>query len=139
MSPGDPVLVKLDGHQGWKQRGEIIKPVAKRSYLLKTPEGSVLRRNRRNIRPLHVNDNDPPLPFSRFVIAPTSSTAVPPPTTTIPTDTPAVVPADTPNSPISGASAPTASPIAPSAAPHNASSTTITRSGREVKIPVRFQ
>ena len=52
------------------------------------------------------------------------------------------MPADTPNSPISapdGASAPTASPIAPSAAPHNARSTTTTRSGREVKIPVRFQ
>ena len=30
MSPGDPVLVKLDGHKGWKQSGEIIKPVAKR-------------------------------------------------------------------------------------------------------------
>ena len=105
-----------------RNRGEIIKPVAlaKRSYLLKTPEGSVLRRNRRNIRPLHVNDNDPPLPFPKFVAAPTFSTAVPPPTITIPTDTPAVVPADTPISAPDGASAPTAYPIAPSAAPHNA-------------------
>ncbi|KAK3758206.1 hypothetical protein RRG08_019679 [Elysia crispata] len=139
MPPGDPVLVKLDGHKGWKQRGEIIKPVAKRSYLLKTPEGSVLRRNRRNIRLLHVNDNDPPLPFPRFVAAPTSSPAVPAPTITTPTDTPAVVPADTPISAPDGASAPTASPVTSSAAPHSACSTTITRCGSEVKIPVRFQ
>ncbi|KAK3795955.1 hypothetical protein RRG08_042949 [Elysia crispata] len=86
MSPGDPVLVKLDGHK-----------------------------------------------------APTSSTAVPAPTITTPTDTPPVVPADTPISAPDGASAPTAFPVASSAAPHSARSTTITRSGREVKIPVRFQ
>ncbi|KAK3751553.1 hypothetical protein RRG08_043143 [Elysia crispata] len=84
----------------------------------------------RNIRPLHVNDNDPPLPFPRFVAAPTFSTAVPAPIITTPTDTPAVVPADTPISAPDGASAPTASPVASSAAPH---------SGREVKISVRFQ
>ena len=70
--------------------------------------------------------------------APTSSTAVPAPTITTPTDTPTVVPADTPISAPDGASAPTASPVASSAAPHIARSTTITRSGREVKIPVRF-
>nr|KAG5689645.1 hypothetical protein BaRGS_029884 [Batillaria attramentaria] len=39
LSPGDPVLVKLDGQKGWKLPAEVIGKCAPRSYLIQTPSG----------------------------------------------------------------------------------------------------
>ena len=48
LRPGDPVAVKLDGEKGWKQSATVVESCAARSYILRTPEGADLRRNRRH-------------------------------------------------------------------------------------------
>ena len=50
LLPGDPVRIKLDGEKGWKQPAVVVEPCARRSYLLRTPEGGELRHNRHHIR-----------------------------------------------------------------------------------------
>ena len=49
LSPGDPVLVKMDGEKGWKLPGEVVRKCAPRSFLVLTPRGH-LRRNRRHLK-----------------------------------------------------------------------------------------
>ena len=56
LSPGDPVLVKLDEQKGWKLPAEVIGKCAPRSYMIQTPTGQV-RRNRRHLRLCPGNSN----------------------------------------------------------------------------------
>ena len=52
LQPGDAVLMKLDQQKGWKTPGVVIaKSSMPRSYVVKTPQ-SVVRRNRRHLRPV---------------------------------------------------------------------------------------
>ena len=83
LHPGDPVVVKLDGEKGWKQPAEVVKPCAERSYILKTPQGGELRRNRRHIRlcPPIDNEGTPEPPSST-----TAEPSTPPPSTAAPAE-----------------------------------------------------
>ena len=66
LSPGDPVLVKLDEQKGWKLPAEVVGKCAPRSYTIQTPTGKV-RRNRRHLRRCPGNFNlqsHSPMPFS---------------------------------------------------------------------------
>ena len=51
LKPGDPVLMKLDHQKSWKTpaivTGEGITP---RSFVIETPQGATLRRNRRHLQ-----------------------------------------------------------------------------------------
>ena len=62
LHPGDPVVIKLDGQKGWREKG-IVKGEADtpRSYNVETPSGTQ-RRNRRHLKIMsptntHVSDN----------------------------------------------------------------------------------
>ena len=49
--PGDAVRMKLDQQKGWKTPGVVIaKSSTPRSYVIETPQ-SIVRRNRRHLRP----------------------------------------------------------------------------------------
>ena len=51
LQPGDSVRVKLDQQKGWKTPGKVIaRSLTPRSYVVQTPF-SVVRRNRRHLRP----------------------------------------------------------------------------------------
>jgi RNase H-like domain found in reverse transcriptase/Reverse transcriptase (RNA-dependent DNA polymerase)/Integrase zinc binding domain/Retroviral aspartyl protease len=116
LKPGDVVRVK---HNGQLVKGEVVnKHEAPRSYIVKTTEGSTLRRNRRHL--IVTGESRPdcrpaPLPTSGLVSpeTPTVTSSTPPPMSSRPSPTPA----------------------APSVARRP---TLTTRSGRSVKPPVRF-
>ena len=51
LQPGDAVHMKLDQQKGWKTPGVVIaKSSTPRSYVIETPQ-SIVRRNRRHLRP----------------------------------------------------------------------------------------
>lgn len=50
LNPGDPVLIKLEGEEKWQKPAEVVESDAPRSYIVKTPDGAELRRNRRHLR-----------------------------------------------------------------------------------------
>ena len=51
LQPGDAVHMRLDQKKGWKTPGVVIaKSSTPRSYVIETPQ-SIVRRNRRNLRP----------------------------------------------------------------------------------------
>ena len=51
LQPGDAVHMKLDQQKGWKTPGVVIaKSSTSRSYVIETPQ-SIVRRNRRHLRP----------------------------------------------------------------------------------------
>lgn len=51
LQPGDAVLTKLDQEKAWVTPAVVLKDsVTPRSYLINTPQGAVLRRNRRHLR-----------------------------------------------------------------------------------------
>ena len=49
LSPGDPVLIKMDGEKGWKLPGEVVRKCAPRSFLVQTPRDH-LRQNRQHLK-----------------------------------------------------------------------------------------
>ena len=49
LKNGDRVRVKTDKKKTWSDTGTIIETVAKRSYLVNTPQGTY-RRNRRHLQ-----------------------------------------------------------------------------------------
>ena len=49
LIPGDRVRVRQDAKPHWKDKGEVLKRVMPRSYNVKTENGAVLRRNRRDL------------------------------------------------------------------------------------------
>lgn len=116
LQPGDVVRVQ---QKGQLVRGEVVsQDESPRSYAVKTEGGSTLRRNRRQLIRTKESRPDcrpPPLPSA----APTSSLTSSPP----PTSGPCPHRAATPAAPPSGAQP------APALK---------TRSGRQVKRPVRF-
>ena len=116
LCPGDPVLIKLDGEKGWKQPAVVMQPSAQHSYLLKTPAGAELRRNRRHIRPDTSAD-------CRLPLKPNPQ----------PHPEPAATPLAAP--PIPG---PEHQPLIPVLAEQSPGQT-FTRSGRRIVRPSRFQ
>ena len=56
LQPDNSVHVKLDQQKGWKTPGKVIKrSLTPRSYVVQTPF-SVVRRNRRHLRPATTPD-----------------------------------------------------------------------------------
>ncbi|CAB4002796.1 Hypothetical predicted protein [Paramuricea clavata] len=49
LIPGDRVRVRQDAKPRWKDKGEVLKRVMPRSYNVKTGNGAVLRRNKRDL------------------------------------------------------------------------------------------
>jgi hypothetical protein len=49
LIPGDSIRVRQDAKPHWKDKGEVLKRVMPRSYNVKTENGAVLRRNRRDL------------------------------------------------------------------------------------------
>ncbi|KAK7105840.1 hypothetical protein V1264_017168 [Littorina saxatilis] len=49
LEPGETVKIKIDGEDGWRQSGRVVEQCATRSYVVQTPTGR-LRRNRRHLR-----------------------------------------------------------------------------------------
>jgi transposase InsO family protein len=141
LQPGQPVVLKLDGDRGWKQPAEVVKMCAPRSYLVRTPDGSELRRNRRNIRPRERSPTSPLPPLSYLPPPPTPQSPVRRPQ---PSQSPTRL-ASLPRSPQSPL--PTSQPQPqpqqqqPSTAPNPAagSSPYYTRSGRLVVKPTRYR
>ena len=60
LTPGDKVLIKCDGEKGWKQTALVMNKCASRSYMVQTPEGSILRRNRRHLQKVQQGDSPTP-------------------------------------------------------------------------------
>lgn len=51
LQSGQAVRVKLDGEKGWKMSAKVISKCSEpRSYIVKTDNGAVLRRNRRHLQ-----------------------------------------------------------------------------------------
>ena len=74
LSPGTEVLQKLDHERQWTSPATVIKRVASRSYLIKTPFCSV-RRNRKHLRPTVTFRSNP-----EVVVLKNKSDDTPPPT-----------------------------------------------------------
>ena len=136
LLPGDPVAVRLDGEKGWKQLATVVESCAPRSYILRTPEGAELRRNRLHIRKRTGGGT----PFISRPIA-----------TPVATPSPATQqPANLPSSPQSADQQPT---VEQSEGDHPLQSSTSiqpssqgptpmnkhTRSGRRIVCPARFR
>ena len=43
LSPGNPVLIKMDGEKSWKLLGEVVKKCVPCSFLVQTPRGHLPR------------------------------------------------------------------------------------------------
>ncbi|EDO29607.1 predicted protein [Nematostella vectensis] len=59
LEEGDQVRVKLDNEKGWKTQGRIVAADTRnRSYIVETSNSSLLKRNRRHLRPSAGIDQD---------------------------------------------------------------------------------
>lgn len=133
LHPGDAVLIKLDGQKEWKQPAEVVKQCATRSYLLRTPEGGQLRRNRRHIQ--QIRGYTTPILPSSLIITPKHTTTVP--ATSPPPEVPPMSQSTLPvNDHPTVANDPIISqPAEQDAQPHGI----YTRSGRLITKPARFR
>ena len=149
LRPKDIVLLKDEGGKGWKRPGEVVRQCAPRSYIVKTSSGE-LRRNRRDLR-LRTStedpapDREPQPPFTPGVPVPAPGVPVPAPG--VPVQTPGV-PAQIPAPPPQQLGVPASAGILPQPAcntPPVTSSPTqspqpyVTRSGRSIVKPARYQ
>ena len=50
LHPGDAVLVKSDGDEGWKQPAEVVQQCAPQSYIVQIGGGGELRCNHKHLR-----------------------------------------------------------------------------------------
>lgn len=103
LKPGDSVLVKTDEEKKWGNRAEIVSnTTAPRSYIIKRPDGTQMRRNRKHLllfpnaplTPVHA-DHHPSGSIIRPAASPTRTSSSPRPTPVIPPSTPMVPPAPT--------------------------------------------
>ena len=152
LSPGAPVLIKCDGEKGWKLPGRVVESCAPRSYIVESRHGS-LRRNRRHLRQAPADSSpeidQPPVFIQQFPAS-------------VPDQREFGVPQEPPDLRASREQMPTPKPSSPVQPPpqqqrgspsvkqpssdgeHTTTMLTpgqayLTRSGREVKKPARFQ
>ena len=131
LHPGDAVRLKLDDQKGWHRTGVVYgDATTPRSYIVKTDhDGRTLRRNRRHLKPYSPVVSN--LPLSSDDPEPTIDTYLPHPLLT------QVEPSPPPSRDEPKVETKPSVPVVPLKRAENPQPY-ITRSGREVKSPGRF-
>lgn len=129
LTPGQHVRFQDQPSSKWKEAVVKEKCQEPRSYLIETPTGRIMRRNRVNIR------NSPQQQLTENTDSPVADK------TPTPVNTSVNTPANTPvRAPVNNTASPTVNnPAAPSPAAAPEPSAVFTRSGRKINQPVRYK